>query len=172
MLLGSAISAPPLAVAVERAVSRVSSIDLLRGLAMVIMALDHTRDYFHADSMFFDPTNLEKTNPVLFFTRWITHFCAPVFVFLAGTGSFLSGQRKSKRELSFFLITRGLWIIFVEIFITGFGWGFNIQFPWTGLQVLWALGISMIALAGLIHLPWKAILAIGLVIVLGHNPAP
>ena len=169
MLLGSAISAPPLAVAVERAVSRVSSIDLLRGLAMVIMALDHTRDYFHADSMFFDPTNLEKTNPVLFFTRWITHFCAPVFVFLAGTGSFLSGQRKSKRELSFFLITRGLWIIFVEIFITGFGWGFNIQFPWTGLQVLWALGISMIALAGLIHLPWKAILAIALVIVLGHN---
>ena len=160
---------PPLAVAVERAAYRVSSIDLLRGVVMIIMALDHTRDYFHGDSMFFDPSNLEKTNPGLFFTRWITHFCAPVFVFLAGTGAFLSGQRKSKKDLSLFLITRGLWMIFVEIFISGFGWGFNIQFPWTGLQVLWALGISMMALAALIHLPMKAILAIGILIVLGHN---
>ena len=160
---------PPLANAVERTGSRVNSIDLLRGLVMIIMALDHTRDYFHGDSMFFNPTDLEKTNVVLFFTRWITHFCAPVFVFLAGTGAFLSGQRKTKNELSYFLLTRGLWMIFIEIFITGFGWGFNIQFPFTGLQVLWALGVSMIVLAGLIHLPFKAILAIGILIVLGHN---
>ena len=160
---------PPLAIALEPAVYRVSSIDLLRGVVMIIMALDHTRDYFHGDAMFFDPSNLEKTNPILFFTRWITHFCAPVFVFLAGTGAFLSGQRKSKRELSMFLLTRGLWMIVVEIFISGFGWGFNIEFPWTGLQVLWALGISMIALAGLIHFSPKVILSIGILIVLGHN---
>lgn len=167
--MAQSVALPPLVVSADRSGSRVSSIDLLRGVVMVIMALDHTRDYFHADFMFFEPTDLEKTTPALFFTRWITHFCAPAFVFLAGTSAFLSGQRKSKKGLSIFLITRGLWIIFVEIFITGFGWGFNIQFPWTGLQVLWALGASMIALAALIHLPVKAIVVIGMVIVLGHN---
>ena len=90
---------------------RIISIDLLRGLVMIIMALDHVRDYFHADSLRFEPTDLEQTNVILFFTRWITHFCAPVFVFLAGTSTFLLGQRKTKTELSIFLLKRGFWLI-------------------------------------------------------------
>jgi uncharacterized membrane protein len=162
-------SLPTSAIRGQELGSRVSSIDLLRGIVMIIMALDHTRDFFHADSFYFEPTDLEKTTPILFFTRWITHFCAPVFVFLAGTGAFLSGQRKTKKELSFFLFTRGLWLIFLEIFIVGFGWGFNIRYPFTGLAIIWALGVSMIVLAALIHLPIKVIFAIGILIVFGHN---
>ena len=148
---------------------RVSSIDLLRGLVMIIMAIDHVRDFFHYDSFVFDPLDLEKTNVGLFFTRWITHFCAPVFVFLAGTAAFLSGQRKSKKELSWFLLTRGVWLVFLEISIVGFGWGFNIRYPFTGLAVIFALGVCMIALAAIIHLRFKVILALGLLIVFGHN---
>ena len=148
---------------------RITSIDLLRGIVMIVMALDHVRDYFHADSLRFDPEDLSQTTPILFFTRWITHFCAPVFVFLAGTSTFLSAQRKTKREISFFLLTRGLWLIFLEVTIVNFGWSFNIKLPFIGLQVIWALGISMIVLAGLVHLSRSVILLIGLLIVAGHN---
>jgi len=148
---------------------RIESIDLLRGLVMVIMALDHVRDYFHADVTVFEPQDLEQTNGLLFFTRWITHFCAPVFVFLAGTSAFLSGQRKTKKELSLFLLKRGIWLLLVEVTIVNFAWSFNIKLPFIGLGVIWALGISMICLAGLIHLPKKIILLLGIVIVAGHN---
>ena len=136
---------------------------------MIIMALDHVRDYFHADSLRFEPDDLSQTTPIFFFTRWISHFCAPVFVFLAGTSAYLSGQRKSKKELSLFLLSRGLWLLFLEISIVSFAWSFNIRLPFTGLQVIWALGISMICLAALVHLPVKIILSIGLLIVFGHN---
>ena len=94
---------------------RIASIDLLRGLIMIIMALDHVRDYFHYSAFQFDPLDLTKTSAPIFFTRWITHFCAPIFMMLAGTSAFLIGQRKSKKELSWFLFTRGLWLVFIEM---------------------------------------------------------
>src|SRR5215470_8966298 len=94
---------------------RISSVDLLRGAVMIIMALDHTRDFFHYDAQLNNPLNLATTTPILFFTRWITHFCAPVFVFLSGTSAYLQSARKTKKELSIFLITRGLWLILMEL---------------------------------------------------------
>lgn len=148
---------------------RVSSIDLLRGTVMIIMALDHVRDYFHADAFVYDPLDLEKTSPLLFFTRWITHFCAPVFVFLAGTSAFLSGQKKSKKELSFFLLTRGVWLILLELTVVNFGWLFNWHLPTLPLTVIWALGVSMVMLSVFVHLPKQLILVIGIILVAGHN---
>lgn len=148
---------------------RIQSIDLLRGLVMIIMALDHVRDYVHHDSFVINPTDLGKTSVALFATRWITHFCAPVFVFLAGTSAFLSGQRKTKQELSFFLVTRGVWLILLEISIISIGWSFSIDFHHYVLAVIWALGASMIALAILIWLPFPVILLLGSLLVAGHN---
>jgi uncharacterized membrane protein len=148
---------------------RIESIDLLRGLVMIIMALDHVRDYFHADAFVYEPTDLSKTNVLLFFTRFITHFCAPTFMFLSGTSAFLVGIRKGKKYLSRFLFTRGLWLVFLEMTVLNFAWYFNIHFPMVDFIVIWALGISMIALAAFIYLPLSAIAAIGLVMVFGHN---
>src|SRR6201990_1805524 len=102
--------------------TRVQSIDILRGMIMVIMALDHVRDYFHKTGMTDDPTNLATTTPALFFTRWITHFCAPVFIFLSGTSAFLMQQKKTRAQVSMFLIKRGFWLVFVELFIITLGW--------------------------------------------------
>jgi len=148
---------------------RITSIDLLRGAVMIIMALDHVRDYFHADAYLYDPLDLDKTSVVLFFTRWITHFCAPVFMFLAGTSAFLVGQKKSKKELSVFLLTRGIWLVLLELTLVNFGWNFDIHFTNIYFIVIWALGISMIALSVLIHLPQNLVLLIGIAIVGGHN---
>ena len=148
---------------------RITSIDLLRGLVMIIMALDHTRDYFHAGAFVNDPTDLHKTTLVLFFTRWVTHFCAPVFILLAGTSAFISGQKKTKKELSSFLLKRGLWLIFLGLTILNFGWYFDPHFSFINLQVIWALGACMVFLSGLIYLPGKIILITGLVLVIAHN---
>jgi uncharacterized membrane protein len=148
---------------------RLDSIDLLRGLVMVIMALDHVRDFFHQGAFLIDPTDLTKTNTALFFTRWITHFCAPVFVFLAGTGAFLSASRgKTKAELSRFLLTRGLWLIVLELTVIDLGWTFGVDSFFVG-QVIWAIGWSMIVLAFLIYLPVWAITAFGVVMIVAHN---
>jgi uncharacterized membrane protein len=148
---------------------RIESIDLLRGVVIIIMALDHVRDYFHADQFLFSPTDMSKTYPALFFTRWITNFCAPAFVFLAGTSAFLIGRRKSKKELSRFLFTRGLWLIFLEVTVVNFAWWFNPETPFIRLQTIWSLGASMIALSILIYLPKKLILLTGLLFIFGHN---
>lgn len=150
--------------------ARIESIDILRGLVMVIMALDHVRDYFHINAFSGNfPENLESTNGILFATRFITHYCAPVFVFLAGTSAFLYGQNKPTKQLSKFLITRGIWLVFVEIFINNFLWWFDVNYGFTNLQVIWAIGLSMIVLGLIIYLPKRVILALGLLIVFGHN---
>ena len=148
---------------------RIQSIDILRGLVMVIMALDHVRDYFHKGALVSDPTNLDTTTPELFFTRFITHFCAPVFVFLAGTAAYLYGRNKSKEHLFKFLFTRGIWLIVVEIVIMNFLWWFDISYGFINLQVIWAIGLCMVILSLLIFLPLRALMAIGLLLIFGHN---
>ncbi|HEY6955112.1 MAG TPA: heparan-alpha-glucosaminide N-acetyltransferase domain-containing protein, partial [Flavisolibacter sp.] len=153
----------------EKRSYRIESIDLLRGLVMIIMALDHTRDFFHQPAMIDDPLNFATTTPILFFTRWITHFCAPIFVFLAGTSAFFQSSRKSKPELSRFLITRGLWLVLIEIVVINFAFTFDPNYTVIGLQTIWSIGISMIILGFAIRMPFPAILATGLIIVLGHN---
>jgi len=146
--------------------ARIESIDVLRGIVMVIMALDHVRDYFHQSG---DPLDLATTTPLLFFTRWITHFCAPVFVFLSGTSIYLQSLRKTKKVLQSFLIKRGLWLIFIEIVVISFAWTFNPHYNIIVFQVIWAIGISMVLLGLLIRLPLNVILITGLIIVFGHN---
>lgn len=150
---------------------RIDSIDLLRGIVMVIMMLDHTRDFVHNASFQFDPTDLSRTNVWLFLTRWITHYCAPVFVFLAGTGTYLQFARgKSKGELSRFLITRGVWLVVLEFTVVRFGVFFSFSPKLLGfMQVIWAIGVSMIVLAGLIHLPLTVIGAFGTLMIALHN---
>ncbi|MFA4947995.1 MAG: heparan-alpha-glucosaminide N-acetyltransferase domain-containing protein [Candidatus Krumholzibacteriia bacterium] len=152
--------------------ARLDSVDLLRGLVMVIMALDHVRDYFHRSGFYlqFDPTDLSRTDTALFVTRWVTHFCAPVFIFLAGTGAFLSASRgKSKSELSKFLFTRGLWLVLLELTVLHAAWSFNFDLRVEMVQVIWALGWSMVALSGLIYLPVWAVAVFGVVMIAVHN---
>ncbi|MBL0742670.1 DUF1624 domain-containing protein [Chryseolinea lacunae] len=148
---------------------RISSIDMMRGIVMVIMALDHTRDYFHIDAFTFDPTDLTKTSPILFFTRWITHFCAPTFVFLSGLSARISRQNKTVKELSRFLLTRGLWLVVLEVTVVRFGLLFNFYYDFTMLQVIWAIGASMMVLSALVYLGDRTVLVVGLVIVFVHN---
>ena len=147
--------------------ARIESIDLLRGVIIVIMALDHSHDFF--GSLSSQPTDLSTTTAGLFFTRWITHFCAPVFFLLTGTGASLMMKRMSKPGLSRFLVTRGLWLIFLELVVMRFALQFNVDYHVTFLIVLWALGWAMIVLAALIWLPDWAIVVFGVALIAGHN---
>ena len=150
---------------------RVNSVDLLRGVVMAFMLLDHTREFVHRDVLNFDATDLTRTNVPLFFTRWVTHFCAPVFVFLAGAGAFLRLARgKGKSELSGFLVKRGLWLILLEFTLIRVVVWFNVDFRFAlELQVIWVIGVSMIALAGLIHLPLRMVAAASVAMIALHN---
>jgi uncharacterized membrane protein len=147
---------------------RLDSIDLLRGLAMIAMALDHVRDFF--SNAHFESMDVEKTTVGYYLTRIVTHFCAPIFVFLAGTGAFMQLDRgKTKGALASFLVTRGLWLIFLEVTVVRFGWAFNLDYHFFALQVIWALGCSMILLAPLVYLPPRVTAAIGIAMICTHN---
>ncbi len=147
-------------------VARLNSIDLLRGLVMVVMALDHTRDFFAAGG----PNPRDVGAPALFLTRWVTHFCAPTFIFLAGISAFLYGQRlRHTAELSRYLATRGLWLVLIEFTVVRFAWSYSIYVNHFVAQVIFAIGASMIALAVLVQLPRWAIAAAALVMIAGHN---
>jgi uncharacterized membrane protein len=148
---------------------RIQSIDILRGVIMLIMALDHVRDFFHLGGLTSDPTNMATTTPILFFTRWITHFCAPIFVFLSGVSIYLAGMRRTESELSGFLIKRGIWLIFVEVILITFALTLNPLFNAFVLQVIWAIGVSMIIMGLLIWVPVRAIGLMGLLLIIGHD---
>jgi len=153
--------------------ARISEIDMLRGLVIVLMAIDHVRDYFFngagmigVGGNLLDPA---VTTNAIYITRWITHLCAPTFVFLAGVSAYLQfANGKAAPRLSRFLLTRGLWFIFLEITVLSFGWSFGFPYPFF-LQVIWAIGWCMLALAALVWLPRAAVLAVGVVITFGHN---
>ncbi len=147
---------------------RLTSVDTLRGIVMILMALDHVRDFFGVPGL--SPTNLAQTTVPLFLTRWITHLCAPAFFLLTGTGAFLSLGRKRVPELSRFLVTRGLWLILLELtLIRCLGMQFNVDYQVTMLIVIWALGWAMVVLAVLVWLPLPAILTFGVALIAGHN---
>ncbi len=161
------MSATPINTLIRR--RRIESIDLLRGIVMIIMALDHVRDYFHRDAFLYDPTDLSQTSTFLFFTRFITHYCAPTFVFLAGISAYLYGIKRSKRELAYYLFTRGMWLILVELFIISLALTFNPTYPMFNLQVIWAIGVSMIVLSAIIFMKRQLILAIAILLIAAHN---
>ncbi len=150
---------------------RIYSIDFLRGLVMMIMLLDHTRDFVHHGAFLTDPTDLTTTTVPLFFTRWITHYCAPTFVFLSGISIYLQKMNgKTNAELSRFLFTRGLWLILLEFTVVRFGIVFNFDYSFFGMaQVIWVIGASMIVMAGLIWLPVRVVGAIGVLMIVLHN---
>jgi uncharacterized membrane protein len=165
-----ATSAPSARPAALAAGVRISEIDMLRGLVIVLMALDHVRDYFFSGGgLGSNPLDPETTTPWLYTTRWITHLCAPTFVFLAGVSAYLQfAKGKTAPKLSLFLLMRGFWLIFLEATLLSFGWSFGFPYVFF-LQVIWAIGWSMIVLAGLVWLPRVAVLAIGVAIIAGHN---
>ncbi|WP_345948681.1 heparan-alpha-glucosaminide N-acetyltransferase domain-containing protein [Mucilaginibacter sp. PAMB04274] len=151
------------------ATQRIQSIDILRGLVMVIMALDHVRDFLHNDAMLHDPLDLKTTTPILFFTRWITHFCAPIFLFLSGLSAGLAGQKRSPAQTSSFLIKRGLWLVAVEVVLITLALSLNPLYNMVFFQVIWAIGISMIILGLLLRISNKIILPLGLLLIVGHD---
>jgi uncharacterized membrane protein len=148
---------------------RVLSIDILRGLIMIIMALDHTRDFFHLGGMGSKPMDPDTTNVFLFFTRWITHFCAPTFLFLSGISAYLSAKNKDPKVASNFLIKRGLWLIFAEVVFISLALTFDLTYSLVFLTVIWAIGWSMILLGILSRISYKLVLIAGLILFFGHN---
>lgn len=148
---------------------RVTSIDVLRGIVMLMMAIDHTRDYFHIDAANPQVNPLDPSNPAVFFTRWITHFCAPTFLFLSGVSAYLAALKRSKAQASMFLITRGIWLIIVDAVIMTFGITFNPHFNLIVFQVIWAIGASMILLGLISRISVNAVLITGLILFFGHN---
>jgi uncharacterized membrane protein len=146
---------------------RIESVDVVRGIIMILMALDHVRDFF--GSLAVNPTDLGTSTPGLFLTRWITYICAPVFFLLAGTGAYLALRRRSRNDLSRFLLTRGLWLILVEIVVVRFAMQFNFDYRVTMLTVIWALAWAMIVLSALVFLPTRAVVAFGVVLIAAHN---
>jgi uncharacterized membrane protein len=168
-----AVTDPALSIPAPPAISRrIDSVDLLRGVIMVVMMLDHTRDFVHRDAFVFDPTDVTRTYPILFFTRWITHFCAPIFVLLAGTGSYFQRMRgKPLGELSRLLLTRGLWFIALELVVFRVVILFNADVTTllAFLQVIWAIGWSLIVLAAVIHLPLRVIITMSVAMIALHN---
>ncbi len=151
--------------------NRLTSVDALRGLVMIIMALDHVRDFIHRAAMTSQPTDLTATTPTLFFTRWITHFCAPVFMFSAGMGAYLWWQQgHSKGALSRYLVSRGLWLMLLEVTVMRVAYNFtlSLQYPLL-LLVLWVLGACMVSLALLAWLPWRVLTVLSVTVVLLHN---
>lgn len=148
---------------------RLREIDMMRGLVIALMALDHVRDYFLSGSFLFSAVDPDRSYAALYATRWITHLCAPTFVFLAGVAAFLQAAKgKPVPQLSRFLLARGLWLVAIEVTLVSLAWSFAVPPPIL-LQVIWAIGCSMVALAGLVWLPRAAVLVIGIAIVAGHN---
>ncbi len=163
--MSATVTTPALTSPKTAALARLDSIDILRGLVMVVMALDHTRDFF--THLRFEPETLARTWYALFFTRWITHFCAPLFFFLAGTGAFFYGRRRTPAQLSRFLLTRGLWLIVLEFTVVGFAWSF--RFPFGFFGVIWALGACMVLMAAIVRLPMRWIAISSCFVILAHN---
>jgi uncharacterized membrane protein len=157
----------------DQSAPRLQSVDAIRGAIMMVMAIDHIRDYLARSAMQFLPTDLTRTTMAIFFTRWITHFCAPVFMLTAGLGAFLwmSRGRHSKRELSRFLLTRGAWLILIEITVMRMIMFFQFSYykELVFLIILWAIGLSMIALAALIYLPLRFLACFSIAVIALHN---
>jgi uncharacterized membrane protein len=149
--------------------SRIESIDLLRGIVMIIMAIDHVRDYFHFDAFLYSPVDISHTSAGLFITRWITHLCAPTFIFLAGVSTYFVAQKKTLSDTSFFLLTRGIWLVLLQLTLIRFFWNFDPFFRYNSNTIISTIGICMIALSGLIYLRTRTIFFVGIVMVVGHN---
>jgi uncharacterized membrane protein len=157
---------------IPKTASRLASLDALRGIVVVVMTLDHVRDFFHLGAMSFSPTDLLRTTPLLFFTRWITHFCLPVFTFAAGAGIFLWWRqgKHTRLQLSRFLLTRGLWFIFLELTVMQLAYDFNISPNYRLLLlILWIFGVCLLLMAALVHLPMAWLLGFSVIVIAGHN---
>jgi len=149
--------------------NRIESIDLLRGIVMIIMAIDHVRNYFHFDAFLYSPVDLSQTSPGLFVTRWITHLCAPTFIFLAGVSTYFVAQRKTLNDTSFFLLSRGIWLVLLQLTLIRFACNFDPLFRYNANTIISTIGFCMIVLSGLIYLRIRTIFFIGMALVVGHN---